>query len=169
MSLDALRAMLVRHEQLRLKPYVDCCGKPWQLCSCERKGKLTIGVGRNLDDVGVSSEEAFAFLEHDLAQVNDQIASLQLGLSENRTDVLIDMAFNMGLGRLLGFTRLFAALKGRDYERAADEMLASHWAIQVGTRATELAQMMRTDQYLAGSTSLGPPKTSHAGGAETGS
>jgi len=38
---------------------------------------------------------------------------------------------------------MLAALAVDDYELAADEMLDSKWAIQVGKRAIELSRMMR--------------------------
>ncbi|MGU3777520.1 hypothetical protein [Burkholderia metallica] len=60
-----------------------------------------------------------------------------------RQRVVINMAFNMQ-GGLLTFTNTLAAMKRGDYAAAADGMLASKWAAQVGARATRLATMMRS-------------------------
>ena len=57
MNRDDLRSMLVLHEGLRLRPYK---------CTA---GKMTIGVGRNLDDNGITQAEAFALLENDIIAV----------------------------------------------------------------------------------------------------
>ena len=57
--------------------------------------------------------------------------------------MLADMCFNLGINRLLGFKNTLAAIKAGDYEAAADGMLASMWAKQVGKRAHRLIKMMR--------------------------
>lgn len=61
MDTQQLREQLERHEGLRLKPYKDTVGK------------LTIGIGRNLDDKGISRKEAFALLDNDIAEVVRQL------------------------------------------------------------------------------------------------
>ncbi len=135
---ERLKEMLIRHEGLRLKPYRDSVGK------------LTIGVGRNLDDVGISEEEALYLLENDIRRAEKiavECASshgvLFESLPEDAQLVLIDMAFNLGY-KLKGFKKMFSALKRRDFDEAAWEMLDSRWARQVGKRATELAEIMRS-------------------------
>lgn len=129
-----LRTQLVRHEALRLKPYKDTVGK------------LTIGVGRNLDDVGITEDEAMELLENDIKSVEQTLTSKVAcfgSLDDPRQRVLADMAFNMGTAKLLTFVKFLAAVEARDWERAADEMLDSTWAKQVGKRATELATQLR--------------------------
>lgn len=66
-----------------------------------------------------------------------------LALSLRRRRVLIDMCFNLGLPRLLRFKKMLAAVVARDFNLAAEEMLSSVWAKQVGQRAQTLATMMR--------------------------
>ena len=129
-----LADMLIRHEGMRHKPY---------RCSA---GKFTIGVGRNLDDNGISDDEAMFMLRNDIARVGREVERALdyfVTLTLNRQLVLLDMCFNLGVSRLLGFKRMLAALKAGDYDKATVEMLDSKWAKQVGTRATELAAMMR--------------------------
>jgi len=129
-----LEQQLIAHEGISLKPY---------LCPA---GKLTIGVGRNLDANGISSAEAMLMLRHDILVARlslEKVLPGFLALSPPRRRVLIDMCFNLGLPRLLGFKKMLAAVLAKDFNRAADEMLASAWSTQVGQRAQTLATMMR--------------------------
>jgi len=130
----ALEEQLMRHEGLRLKPY---------RCTA---GKLTIGVGRNIEDVGISRAEAMAMLRNDILTARlglEKAVPGFLGLSSRRQMALIDMCFNLGLPRFLAFKRMLAAIAAGDFAQAAEEMLDSAWANQVGQRAVTLATMMR--------------------------
>ena len=134
MNLQQMKAELIRDEGLKLKPYRDTVAK------------LTIGVGRNLDDVGISEAEAAFLLESDIARTSkalDAALPWWTTLSEERQRVLLNMAFNMGIQGLLGFKNTLAAIQAGKFEDAANGMLASKWAGQVGNRAQRLAQMMR--------------------------
>ena len=134
---DQLRAMLVRHEGLQLKPYKDSVGK------------LTIGVGRNLEDDGISERESYMLLDNDIMShtIDAQKLPVFTALDPVRQDVLIDMVFNMGIRRVQGFKKMLAALSVKDWEEAAAEMRSSNWAVQVGARARELAAMMQKGEY----------------------
>ena len=126
--------LLIKHEGLRLKPYRDTVGK------------LTIGVGRNLDDMGITRGEALYLLGNDINRVRLELIKIVgwfLTLGTVRQTVLIDMVFNLGITRFKRFKKLIRAIEARDWEKAATEMLDSRWARQVGRRATELARMMR--------------------------
>ncbi len=133
--MNRIKAQLVRHEGLRLKPY---------RCTA---GKLTIGFGRNLDDCGISKTEAYVLLENDIQhcekQLLDEIPEIYSPLDEVRKSVLLNMCFNLGIGGLLGFNNTLAFIASGDWERAANGMLASKWAKQVGRRAIELSELMR--------------------------
>lgn len=125
-------------EGLRLKPYK---------CTAN---KLTIGYGRNLEDVGISQAEADMMFERDFAQSEAEVRRLCRAngidvdnLIEQRFYVLTDMMFNLGYNRLSKFKKLLYALKNSLYDDAAKEMLDSAWATQVGNRATQLAALMR--------------------------
>ncbi|MBF0453690.1 MAG: lysozyme [Magnetococcales bacterium] len=134
-NLQRLKEQLILHEGLRLKPYH---------CSAN---KLTIGVGRNLDDVGITEEEALFLLGNDIARVIpelDRNIPAFTDLDETRKRVLIDMGFNLGISRLLQFRRMLAALEQGDYQNASIEMMDSRWARQVGSRAERLKHMMKT-------------------------
>jgi lysozyme len=134
-NLHRLQKQLIRHEALRLKPY---------RCSA---GKLTIGIGRNLDDVGITAEEAYFLLGNDISRVIaelDRNLPIFSSLDEIRKRVLIDMGFNLGISRLMKFRRMLAALEQSDFQKAAVEMMDSKWASQVGSRAERLKHMMNT-------------------------
>lgn len=135
---DDLIDQLVLHEGLRLKPYTDTVGK------------LTIGVGRNLTDVGISEEEAHVLLDHDLDQCVADLATFDWfhRLDAIRQRVLIDMRFNLGPSRFRAFKQTLAAVASGDYVKASDSMLKSKWSQQVGQRARTLARMMATGLAL---------------------
>jgi lysozyme len=131
---------LIAEEGLRLKPYRDTVGK------------LTIGIGRNLDDVGISEDEARMLLEHDIDRAANQLdAALPwfVGLDAVRQSVLIDMVFNMGLGGMLSFHNTLTFIQQGNWAQAAAGMRDSLWARQVGRRALNLAAAMETGAFPA--------------------
>lgn len=132
--LEKVKERLRKEEGLRLKPY-----------RCSAK-KLTIGYGRNIEDNGISIGEAEYLLENDvksvIQQLNVKIPWIN-SLTENRQVVLVDMAFNLGIGGLLLFKNTLAMIQRGDYEAAAKAMLQSKWATQVGNRAEALSELMR--------------------------
>jgi lysozyme len=136
-----LKQQLIRHEGSRSKPYYDTATPP----------KLTIGVGRNLDDVGLFQDEIDLMLTNDINRVikdlTDHLAWVN-SLDEPRRLVLANMTFNMGISRLLKFHDMLTALQSGDYQKAADEMMDSVWYKQVGVRALELVNQMRTGDLL---------------------
>lgn len=131
---DIVRAQLRIDEGVIPKPYTDT------------EGVLTIGIGRNLQDKGLRPDEMALMLENDIADAERDARVLFPSfdsLSINRRAVLVNMAFNLGRDRLAGFKNFRAAVEAGDYKRAADEMLDSKWARQVGLRAMRLSQQMR--------------------------
>ncbi len=136
-----LEEMLIRHEGLRLKPY---------RCTA---GKLTIGVGRNLEDVGVSESEALAMLRRDITEVQVRLINDERwcfgDLCHARQVVLANMCFQLGKAGLDKFRKLRAAVAAGDWEEAARQMLDSRWAKQTPRRAKELAEIMRTGELDA--------------------
>jgi lysozyme len=134
MDIDALRRQLIHDEGLRLKPYKDTVGK------------LTIGVGRNLDDKGISEAEAAVLLEND---IDEHVALLDAKLpwwrklDEARQNALANMCFNLGIEGLLGFTNSLALLERGEYEKAATNLAMSKWAKQVGPRADRIIAVIK--------------------------
>ncbi|MCL1485137.1 glycoside hydrolase family protein (plasmid) [Marinobacter sp. M3C] len=135
-----LTSQLERHEGLRLKPYLDTVGK------------LTVGFGRNLDDVGISRGEAELMLKNDIDKVELQLNEVDeyRSLDSIRQTVIANMCFNLGFNGLMHFKRMWKAIGKQKYAAAAREMLDSKWANQVGARAVELSEIMRTGETADG-------------------
>jgi lysozyme len=116
-----------------LHPYIDTMAK------------LTIGWGRNLEDNGISQEEADFLFDNDFANCERELSqcSWYRDQPEGVQAALINMCFNLGFPRLKGFKRMIAALKAKNYTLAAQEALNSRWATQVGQRAKDVAVMLR--------------------------
>jgi len=134
MDRQALKNQLRVHEGVRSRPYHDTVGK------------VTIGVGRNLDDKGLRPREIEFLLDNDVDEVMDEIA-VELpwfeSLSQARQLVVADMVFNLGMPRFLEFKATIRAIRSGNYSIAAEQMLQSKWARQIGQRAKTLAGMMR--------------------------
>lgn len=112
--------------------------------------KLTIGYGRNIEERGITEDEALYLLNNDIALCKAEIVKnlpIYARLDDARQTVLVNMCFNLGMPTLLTFKRFITALSAGDYESAAREMLDSKWARQVGARAIRLADMMRSGQW----------------------
>jgi lysozyme len=128
-----------RHEGFRGFPY-HCTAN-----------KLSIGYGRNLDANGISSSEAEMLLDNDLYRVEHELKRAWphfAAMPESaRKDVLINMAFNLGTRRLMTFKKTLEFVRLSEFDKAADEMLKSKWAVQVGNRAIELSGQMRSGKY----------------------
>ena len=135
---QALVEQLERHEGLRLFPYSDTVGK------------ITIGCGRNLTDVGISEDEARMLLDHDLDACIEDLATFPWfpTLDPVRQRALVDMRFNLGPSRFREFKMMLAAVAGGDYEQAGKRVLMSKYATQVKTRARTIARMLATGLAL---------------------
>ena len=136
--MNDLISMLKRHEGLRLKPY---------LCTADQ---LTIGYGRNLESMGISRYEAEVMLVSDIERCYNELEVFEwfVGLDIVRQEAMVDLLFNLGLPRLLGFKKMIRHLSNKEYSQAAAELLNSRYAIQVGDRANELAYMLERGEYL---------------------
>lgn len=131
---DALLTDLMRDEGVKLMPYTDTVGK------------LTIGIGRNLTDRGVSRDEAIMMARNDIPIVIadlDRNAAWWRSLSPVRQCAIANMCFNMGWSRLSGFKKMLAALEQGDFVTAEKQALDSAWAKQVGMRAVRIGKMLR--------------------------
>lgn len=124
---------LIRHEGYRRHLYEDS------------EGIMTIGVGYNIQEKGLPDYIIRLLLADSLKEAREELARIYpyRHLSRPRQDVLLNMIFNMGAPRLQTFKKMWAAIKDNDFDTAADEMLLSRWADQVGQRAVELSERMR--------------------------
>jgi lysozyme len=132
-------APLMRDEGFRSQPYRDAAGV------------MTIGYGTNLDE-GLTKDEAMFLLE---SRVDASILDCQRAftwfaeLDKARQGVLVQMRYQLGLGGLLGFRQMLAALEAGDAHAAADAMLDSKWARDdTPERALRLSRAMRTGRDL---------------------
>lgn len=133
-DLAQLRSDLERDEGCICHPYRDTVGK------------LTIGIGRNLDDRGITESEARHLLDNDIARFVDELnrrLPWWSGLSEPRQRALANMAFNLGTDGLLGFKRMLDAMRAGDFVKASEEALDSKWARQVGQRAGRISTLIK--------------------------
>ena len=150
---------LIKHEGLKLQVYQDTLGID------------TIGIGRNLEDRGITKQELdeldipsidhvyiYGITEADavyLATNDVQIVEEELvrahpcvdRLDSVRQLIVMDMAFNMGVPRLCKFKKMWNAIHDEDFPTAAKEMLDSRWANQVKGRATKLANAMHNGEF----------------------
>ena len=144
--MSRLTEMLRRHEGVESHAY---------MCS---QNFLTIGVGRNVDPgdngsakgLGLSDDEIDYLLENDIKRVEKELSDEYewfSGLDDVRRDCMVDISFNLGQTRLRGFKKALSAMAESDWEEASEQFLDSRWADQVGNRATELAEMIRTGEY----------------------
>ena len=138
MDLDALRADLERDEGVVAYGYQDS------------RGILTCGMGFNIDRQhggGIPLEVIKFWAGVLLKRLATQL-EMTFGwwdrLDDVRQLVLANMAYNLGVGGLLEFKKMLAAVAADNYDAAADEMAESTWAKQVPNRAQRLIVEMRT-------------------------
>ena len=131
---------LKRDEGLRLRPYKDSVGI------------LTIGYGRNLEEVGLSPEEAEMLLQHDISSAHNSCISLfglnvWTSINQDRKAALVNMMFNLGYPRFRKFKNMRKAILDDDWQTAADEAENSKWFTQVGNRAVRIVKALRTGVF----------------------
>jgi lysozyme len=156
---DELVKMIAIHEGIVLNVYQDHLGID------------TVGIGRNLQDRGITDgelsfinktmdevyenglteEEAYYLCMNDIAIVEKELLAnkpVVNQLNDVRQMVLIDMAFNMGVPRLMKFKNMWLAIEKVNYQLANEEMIDSRWAGQVGSRAMKLSLAMKNGEWV---------------------
>lgn len=133
-----LRPQLRLHEGVKRFPYRDTVGK------------LSIGVGRNLTDRGLSDDEIEYLLTNDIIHVTgvlDQLIPWWNTLDDVRARVIADMAFNMGPYFVRKWPIFVEQVRMGEFTAASRNMSSTVWARQVGNlegqRAWRLILMMR--------------------------
>jgi len=127
--------LLELNEGLKLKPYVDTVGK------------VTIGLGRNLTDRGITRAEAFMMAR---TNVEEEIQNLLLSdsyitlMDPVRQAAVIDLAYNLGISKWRQFRRTRDHLAAGEYELAAEDLMDSKWFRQVGLRGPRIVKMIVT-------------------------
>lgn len=142
--------MLIDDEGLKQFPYFDCCGKQFRRCTCKEQGKLTLGVGRNIEDVGISENEATGLLSNDVKRVTAIIERnfpWFAKINVARRVVIVAMVFNMGLETFKTFTKMINRIESGDFYSASKEMLNSEWSAQVKSRAVRLSKIFEKGEF----------------------
>ena len=133
--------MLKRHEGVETHAYK---------CTA---GKTTIGVGRNIDPeggIGLTMQEIDFLLQNDVDRVEEELVRTLPWVEHiewARMDALVNICFNLGLPRFLKFKKALAAAEGQEWELCADEFMDSRWSKQVGQRAIEVTDLIRSGTY----------------------
>ena len=142
--------LIKKHEGYSDTPYV-CPAEKW-----------TIGYGYNYQDRGFTTEELTELLmsgfDKEIAErllEKDVLESFELlkdnfewfdRLDEGRKIALLDMIYNLGLGRFKKFRKMLSALQDEDFDRAAEEAINSRWYKQVKTRGERIVHAIRTGE-----------------------
>mgnify|MGYP003136846940 FL=1 len=137
MNYDILLEQLKDFEGLELKAY-QCTA-----------GKTTIGLGRNLDDYGITEEEAYYLAKNNINELEDELDRAipwWRQLDDARQRALINLSYNVGTTTLLKFKKTLQYLEDGSYEEAAKEVLDSRWADQVGRRAIFISNVFLTGE-----------------------
>lgn len=133
--------MLEFDEGLRFKPY---------RCTA---GKLTIGVGRNIDDVGISRAEAYILLDNDIARATRDCeevfgAALWNSWGEVRRLGWVNFRFQLGKGGMLSFRNTLDHARSENWERVEKHLLASKWAAKDSpARAGRVVAMIVREEF----------------------
>ena len=138
--MSELIKMLKRHEGVRSKVY---------MCSANFE---TIAVGRNISEsgLGLSTDEIDYLLNNDINRVREELTDEYFwfpALNEARQAAMIDISFNLGATKLRLFVLALEAMANEKFDLAADEFMNSKWATQVGNRAVEVTDMIRSGQW----------------------
>lgn len=140
MDFEKLRKELILDEDKRLFPYSDT------------KGKLTIGIGHNLTDKGLSEEIVDLIFIKDVQECIEGLDGnlpWWRNLSEVRQRVLLNMCFNLGITKLLKFKNTLKAMQEGKIESAVSGMRNSKWyRIDVPNRARKLVKMYLRDSEV---------------------
>lgn len=112
-------------------------------------GFLTIGYGFLIDpekSVALPRVVGEHWLLYEAAKKVDQLEKLWEPFKHQPEEVqraLGNMCYNLGVGGVLKFKHMLAALEEGDRETAAEEALDSKWAKQVPMRAKRVTDLIR--------------------------
>ena len=115
-------------------------------------GKITIGVGRNLTDNGLSDSEIDFMLENDIENCYKQLQQKYpwfLSLPEPQQRVMINLCFNMGLNRLAQFGTFLGFMSRREFAQAAADLETTAWYEQVGERGPRMVERLKLPNPVA--------------------
>jgi lysozyme len=140
-NIERFKDDLKRHEGVVLQVYPDSVGLPTVGVGHLVRPEDNLQIGQN-----ITPEQCEALLEKDTTSAIQGCEQMFLDFNDMGEElqlILANMMFNLGPERLAGFKKFLAAVKERDYQRAADEMMDSQWYHQVKERSKELVARMR--------------------------
>ena len=118
-------------------------------------GVLTIGYGRNIDEVGggpgIAEDEAAHMLRNDLHSAEIDMKGIfpnWADIGQARRNAFINMRFNLGPTRFRGFVNMIEAARRGVWGIAGMEARDSRWYFQVGGRAERIARTIETGVSL---------------------
>jgi lysozyme len=136
MNIEQLAAQLEIDEGKKKRIYLDTATPP----------RWTGGIGRNMTDRDFSEDEIQLMLKNDIDLVCDQLDNRMpwwKHMTERRRQALANFTFNVGINTAMTFKNSMALLQSGQYSKAADAMMDSKWARQVGDRANRVTTMIR--------------------------
>tara|TARA_B100000131_G_scaffold181405_1_gene175078 strand:+ start:3648 stop:4121 length:474 start_codon:yes stop_codon:yes gene_type:complete len=140
-----LREEIIADEGQVLKVYLDHLGYPTVGVGhliLETDEEYGMGVGTPITQTR-SDELLFQDLGIVLKECEDRFHNNWRDWPEEVKLIIANMAFNLGLTRLVKFKKMFEALNAGDYKKASEEGLDSKWAKQVYNRAKRLMNRLR--------------------------
>lgn len=133
-------AGLLNTQYRQLSGWQSLNGQPW-----------TDGYGNASADIGpdsiVTQPEAASFVYQRIGSIAVHLGEALpwfTSIDDGRADVLINMAYELGVSGLLAFKQTLAYIAASEFDLAGQEMLNSTWATQVPDRAHRLALQMQT-------------------------
>lgn len=141
MSDEKLESLLIEHEGIKKSAYLDT------------KGYLTIGIGFCIDEklkCGLTIDECMMILRSRLRALRRSLSAYDWYNKQDdvRKDVVVELAYNMGIPTLLQFKKFIAAMDDRQVVLAAKELIDSNWYNEVSkTRSNSIIERLRSGRY----------------------
>ena len=140
-NLDEVKERIKTHEGFVNYVYKDTLGKRTvgygHLCTDDENWE----DGKCYDHIYLNDVFEIDFMEA-TKQAEELIGDFVMEKEAN--EIILEMVFQLGKTGVKKFKKMWEALSGQDYKKAADEMLDSKWAKQTPNRAKELAEKMRS-------------------------
>ena len=141
MSYEDLKVKIKEHEGFRDQVYKDSLG-----FATIGYGHLVLSTDRFKEGVTYKKKDLEEVFDSDfnIAKSNANQLISGLPLHHQAKCVIIEMVFQLGIGGVSKFKKMWKALKQNDYHTASEEMLDSKWAKQTPKRAEELSSVMKS-------------------------